>query len=213
MEVDVISMSWSFRQRGNEQDEHENTFLDLVKEAVGKNIILFGSLPDRGPGENTLGFAPVGLDGVIKIGSATPHGESVAENLFANPDFLLPGESPDAQSGISHRGSSYATAYASGLAALALYVVETHHQLAQLKKGDHLYKALDKAKSYDGIKVMFNRLSGHPPSAKVERGAFVQPYEVFGQNFSDYETNPNEDQAKSILERIINHILPPEVLR
>ncbi|KAK5988025.1 Intracellular serine protease-like protein [Cladobotryum mycophilum] len=190
MEVDVISMSWTFKKKGSKAEQHEKEFIDLIKEAVSKNIILFGSLPDKGIGEDTLECAPVGLDDVIKIGSATLSGESIAENRNAKVDFLLPGEIRHTKTGETFRGSSFATTYTSGLAAMSLSDSSGSGQNPR------------------DMKIIFNRLSGLKPDAISDRGAFVQPYDVFGEDFENYDGDPTR-----ILVKIVCNILPDNALK
>ncbi|KAK1765997.1 hypothetical protein QBC33DRAFT_516409 [Phialemonium atrogriseum] len=152
---------------------HQGKFVNLIKCAVNsREITIFGSLPDKSVTVETDQFAPVGIDEVIKIGAATIYGENSRKNLHARLDFLLPGENLLSSSGEIVRGSSYATAYASGLAAIVL-------------GRDEVAKTWKKTKTEDGMKVIFRRLSKRNPEDQSERGVFVRPYLTFGQEF-DY---------------------------
>ncbi|KAK1480506.1 hypothetical protein CTAM01_14346 [Colletotrichum tamarilloi] len=209
MEVDIVSMSWTFERKGITNDEAEEAFVKLAKQAIASGkVILFGSLPDKGPGAQTSEFLPIGMDGVLKIGAATLHGQSSAENIHSNPDFLLPGESLFSPTGEIVQGSSYATAYASGLAAIVLYCVKAHQELEEVTEDDEMHKAWDMAKRVKGMKIIFNRLSQKNSEYRSDRGAFVQPYIVFGQDFKD-----SRDDKRNALRRIVTEILPPDVLR
>lgn len=204
MEVDIISMSWTFKRTGS--DDHEAKFESLVHEAVSKHILLFASLPDIILAE-TSQFAPVSIKDVIKIGSATAFGESSKENKYAKPDFLLPGEGIQLSTGETAKGSSFSTAYASGLAASMLYCLRAHREIAQIREGEPLYKALQKAKMVDGMRGIFSRLgqnSGSPTDAAV----FVQPYLSLAPDF-----NTSDDGIRADLEAIVNEIMPSTVLR
>ena len=209
MQVDIISMSWTFLMKGNSGDEYETKFIQLVREAVAsKKFILFGALPDKGIATLTNEYAPVGIEGVIRIGSATKYGESSKENVLAKFDFLLPGEDIQTDTGDIVRGSSYATAYAAGLAAMVLYCVKAHRMLNDFSDGDHMAKALDIAKDVDGMKKIFKRLSRTSSDDVAKEGAFIQPYFTFGQDFEE-----QEEAKKTNLNSIMNAILPIDVLR
>lgn len=58
--------------------------------ASKKVVLLFGSLPDKGSEVETIQVSPVGLDGVLRIGSATLHGETASENVYENPPVHPP---------------------------------------------------------------------------------------------------------------------------
>jgi hypothetical protein len=209
MQVDVISMSWTFLLKGNSGDEYETKFVRLVRDAVAsKQFILFGALPDKGPTALTHEYAPVGIDGVIKIGSATKYGEAAKDNILTKFDFLLPGIDLPTDTGETVSGSSYATAYAAGLAAMVLYCVKAHKVLNEFTEGDQMTKALDIAKDVDGMKKIFKRLSRTSSDDVAKEGAFIQPYFTFGQDFED-----QEEAKKASLNSIVNAILPIDVLR
>lgn len=185
MGVYIVPMSWTFKRRrgGSADDPDEGKFVNLIKYAINsRETTIFGSLPDKGVTIETDQFASVGIDEVIKIGVATVYGESSSENLHARTDFLLPGENLLSSSGEIVRGGSYATAYACGLAAIVLYCLKA---LQELEGGDEVAKTWKKAKTEDGMKVIFGRLSKRNPEDQSERGVIVRPYLMFGQEF-DY---------------------------
>ncbi|KAK7402652.1 hypothetical protein QQX98_011598 [Neonectria punicea] len=208
MEADIISMSWTFERKGGANDDHEKRFIDLITTAVASNkVIFFGALPDKGPTVDTHNFVPVGVKNVIRIGSATIHGDTSQDNLHAEPDFLLPGEELEFQPGKHVRGSSYATAYAAGLAAMVLYCLRAYDLLNEDVGDDRLAKALASAKTTEGMTVIFRSLSQTNHNKRSDRGAFVKPYITFGQDF-----NSGASEA-TILSRIIDEVLPPSFLR
>lgn len=205
MEVDIISMSWSFKStRYNDRDETE--FRNLIWEAARKNIILFASLPDKAL-EDTSQFAPVSLEGVIRIGSATVFGESCKENKYAQPDFLLPGEGIILSTGEMAKGSSFSTAYASGLAASLLYCLKAHRVLFQPGEENPYHKALRIAKTAKGMKGIFKRL-GSSTSRSSDEATFVQPYRHFPHEFG-----VSADDLKANLQEIVTRIMSAEDLR
>lgn len=88
MDVDVISMSWTIKKKGTYADEQDMSFVELIQHAVGMDkLILFGSLRDRDPTHKTSDYSPVGLNGVIKIGSAIIFVQQSRKGLYANPDI------------------------------------------------------------------------------------------------------------------------------
>ncbi|KAL7964342.1 hypothetical protein HDV63DRAFT_274884 [Trichoderma sp. SZMC 28014] len=202
MEVDVISMSWTFKRKYSGETQ-EQEFVNLIAEAESKNILLFGSLPDEKLVGDLKPFVPVGVNGVIKIGSATAFGESSKENKYAKPDFILPGEEiPSLAAGKPAKGSSFSTAYASGLAAMVLYCLKAHRKLYDLKESNTKFRALPMAKRTDGMKGIFQRL-GQNPSGKADAVTFIQPYYTFKA-----DTNLKTTERKDVLDRIVNEIAP-----
>ncbi|KAK3291439.1 uncharacterized protein B0H64DRAFT_366705 [Chaetomium fimeti] len=202
-DVDVISMSWTFEHKDGEADSYKNEFAKLIGDAVGANKLLFGALSDKFI--ETHPVAPAGLPGVIKIGSATIYGE-VSRNLtHAHPDFILPGEEIDVSPGEKAKGSSLATAFASGLAAVVLYCLKL--QCALAPDDAQRAKALRVAKTPAGLKKIFNALSAHKNDDDGV-GNFVQPYHTFGQ-----EIPPSWEERVKYINEIVGEILPADVLR
>jgi hypothetical protein len=209
MDAEVISMSWTFERKRGDYDAYEKTFVKLVKSAVdSKRAVFFGSLSDQGATVQTHELLPVGLDGVIGIGSATIYGDSAPENRLADMDFLLPGEDHKTTKGKIVKGSSFATAYASGLAAMVLYCIKAHIQLKDPEPDDEIGGAIGAAKSARGMKSVFSRLSQKHPEAISTKASFVRPYVTFGNDFKDTEEGRNRD-----LEKIVSQIMPIDWLR
>ncbi|EHK47858.1 hypothetical protein TRIATDRAFT_316834 [Trichoderma atroviride IMI 206040] len=184
MEVEVISMSWTFpAKKDKDVDEYKDEFNSLIAEALRRNIVLFGSLPDRGPTIRIPDLVPIGLPGVIRIGSATVHGISAPENEHGGPDFLLPGH-PKLDEGKNSSGSSYATAFASGLAATVLLAIKVYGNLQNEWADDtRIGRCLKQARTSGGMKKIFKRLSQQKPEAENPRGFYVRPYHTFRGNF------------------------------
>lgn len=204
MGVDIVSMSWSFKKRDCEKDYYKVQFIELVKKATSNGVIFFGSLPDVFSAlvEN---YVPIGLPGVISIGSATVFGLSSLENSQTTPDFLLPGEELELEPGRKSQGSSYATAYAAGLAAVMLHCVQARLEFVVKGKDPLPVKALTYAKSVDGMRVIFRRLSQQFAKGEFKRGAFVQPFINFDNAFKN-------SKREGVLETIVNDVLPVDLL-
>ena len=204
MDADIISMSWTFKVKGINNDNDERDFVNLIQNAVSaKKFILFGSLPDKGPTAEIRDYAPVGLEGVIKIGSATVFGRQAKENLYAHPDFLLPGEELETPAGKIVSGSSFSTAYASGLAALVLYCLKAHIELEDPDLEDIRTKRLAKAKTTQGMTTIFKNISGRSGDCDVEKPCFVQPYKTLRNEFGD-----SAEEKLMAIRRIVAVILP-----
>ncbi|KAH8743654.1 hypothetical protein BGZ57DRAFT_808682 [Hyaloscypha finlandica] len=200
MDVDIISMSWTFKKKPfGEKDNGEDKFVTELSNAVtANNVILFASLPDKGATAEITDYLPVGFPNIIKIGSSTVEGEEDKEIIWAKRDFLLPGVEISESIKELDRGSSYATAYAAGLAALILYYLRTHKALEdfcidsedsedQLAKGHpnkYTNARLEQAKTMDGMRKIFKFLSGKNANDKIgDKGFFVRPYLKLGSSF------------------------------
>jgi hypothetical protein len=206
MKVDIISMSWSFKKKGLGKDDGEDNFVqELNRAVVDDNVVIFASLPDKGATAKIADYVPVGVNRLIRIGSATMFGEEAKEIVFAERDFLLPGEEIKNAKGETDKGSSYATAYAAGLAALMLYCLRAHkeledsynnsdhpHPLGQSYDDQYLIKRLEKARTMDGMRMILKVLSGRNATDEIPRkGFFVRP-------FPSLETNFGKDKADII---------------
>lgn len=181
MGADIISMSWTYKRELDSNDNDKREFETLVEKTLEKNkAILFGSHPDLGPTIEVSHFAPVSLPGIIRICSATPAGGVSEKNLHANPSFLLPGEEiamPDVWEG-KVKGSSFATAYAAGLAALVLYSVRSYRELCIEDNDGDLETAereLQVVKKHQGMRKVFRILAGQEPEGQAARNCFVRP--------------------------------------
>lgn len=124
----------------------------------------------------------------------------------ANPDFIIPGEKIETPPpGETVKGSSFANAFAAGLAAVVLYCLKLE---CATVPGDALRaKALRFARTSKGMKKIFNALSSHKNDDEG-MGHFVQPYYTFG-----HEYPPSFDERVEYIQGIVNEILPADVLR
>ncbi|GLA44484.1 hypothetical protein AnigIFM63309_003392 [Aspergillus niger] len=148
----TIPMSWSFTR---EQDSTDN---------------------DKAEFENLV----IGLDNVIKICSATDYGAITQENLHTRPDFLLPGENVEGVwNGVpTVRGSSFATAYAAGLAALVLYTLQVNKIFSEEDAEDDFEEpklALEIVKRHQGMRKVFRILAKKDAEDITARNCFVRP--------------------------------------
>ncbi|KAG5745481.1 hypothetical protein H9Q70_011824 [Fusarium xylarioides] len=202
--VDIVSMSWSFARKGPENDEYEKEFCNLIKGT--ENVIFFASLRDDGPEYQNQDFAPVGLDNVIRIASATTFGIASQENTHNAIDFLLPGENLQNQAKTIVSGSSYATAHAAGLAGIVLCCIKLYQHL-DVKCPD--VDLLQLAKSRQGMSNIFCHLGQREPEGKDESGIFLMPSRTFNM---DFENHRGGDEV-TILEDLVSSMIPQKERR
>ncbi|KAK0667485.1 hypothetical protein QBC41DRAFT_395918 [Cercophora samala] len=203
-DVDIISMSWTYEMKDG--DTHKAEFEALIKKAVeGNKAVLFGSLPDKGPNLPIENFSPVGLNGVIKIGSATHSGEVVKDNLHQRSDFILPGEDIEISSGLKRvSGSSFATAYAAGLAALVMYTIKVWGIFDQ-KDGAEVLRI---ARKSEGMKRIFRALSSGIVSENSNVGPFVRPALTV---LKAEDSVVGEDAERGQLSKIIHNLFTTQM--
>jgi len=163
--IEHLPMLRCFKMKGKGNDTYEDRFTELVGEAVRLGIIVFASVTDKGPAIETKDYAPVGLSNVIRICSSNNYGAITERNLYAEYDFLLPGEQltvPGSNKIVS--GSSFSTAYAAGLSALVLCCLRARVKLDDGEtdeNGKSVAKLrLVKARSCAGMRTIFKILSG-----------------------------------------------------
>ncbi|KAL4893636.1 hypothetical protein BDV59DRAFT_201804 [Aspergillus ambiguus] len=211
MGVDIISMSWSLPLKSEGEDE--TRLRTLIQTIVQNgNILLFASLLDGGSTVSTPFFAPVGLPGVIKISSATVYGAIAEQNRLEEPDFLLPGEDiPVDGQKEPVSGSSYATAYAAGLAALVLYSFKALLKIeTDSGDDDDTVRAIDnrlqKAKHSEGMKSIFRVLSNKLATSS-DKKLFLRPSLTLNQDYGD-----SLDEKRKQMGKLLEVLLPEYAL-
>ena len=199
----------------NEMDDDKEKFIRKIRNitsSVGsKRPILFGSFPDKGPAFDALDYAPAGLPGVIGIASETICGEPSKDNLEdtqRNPKFFLPGKELEISAGYLASGSSFSTAYASGLAALVLYCLRAHKDLEDDDLDDERRKRLKTAETSDGMTKICRSFTQNPAdnsyqNNNYQKSPFVRPYTILGnKNFElldHVKRNTMQDIATQLL--------------
>ncbi|UKZ55066.1 hypothetical protein TrVGV298_008883 [Trichoderma virens] len=200
MGVDIISMSWTFHERGATAAQTE-AFKRAIQNASSKNIILLSSLNDM---EMTMleEWYPIRLYEVIRVGSATKWGEKTESGnnrrsnyLFPAKDISLPAPDGSGDEAELISGSSVATAFAAGLAGLIIYAGRA---LSYLSPDDHQRLAI--ADTRDKIMRAFNVLSGRPHES-LPTDLFVG----LGAHFpKDPERDADENGRVQVLSSFLN---------
>lgn len=217
-DVDIISMSWTIERRdqnGPELDDLEAA----LREAEGKNILLFCAVSDQGLSteKSFLGKNSPG----IKIGAADETG--MPADFVGTPnntvDYVLPSTyvpqaSKTNPKPIALTGSSVATAFAAGLAALIIRCVQFAANNANQsrnrmdegsdkEKAERLTKALELLKTQTGIRDAFEQFW----PVKVSNTSYIEIGRVFGQVFKGINADLPEYVNKTldnIAERLIS---------
>ncbi|KAI0399127.1 hypothetical protein F4802DRAFT_603297 [Xylaria palmicola] len=145
--VHIISMSWSLISVDNNRS-HIDLLDRKIQEAASLGIIMYCAAADEALYTSHKELYPAKADTqhIRAVGSAQENGK---ESAFVNKeqvDYLFPGEAIDELG--ERKGSSAATALASGLAALILWCFENHEgkggarSAAHPKKMHHLFSSL-----------------------------------------------------------------------
>ncbi|KAE8316003.1 peptidase S8/S53 domain-containing protein [Aspergillus transmontanensis] len=185
MGVDIISMSWTFPVL---RDSESRRLSEVIDEAHKNNILTFSSVSDQGHNQPDISF-PAKIPGVFRIGTARHSG--VPDDLSQGYEFVFPGGSSVANVRQREEGntdansnmvlaSSFATAVASGLAALILHCVE----LCNL--GDEYGNDI---RQYQNMKDIFHVMaSGSPQSS------YIRAEKWFPAGFENKDWMEDEDQ-------------------
>ncbi|SPB49213.1 unnamed protein product [Aspergillus niger] len=212
-QVYITSLSPYPSSPGLNRDNDKAEFENLVNETLRNDKAnLFGSHPDKGVNHEISRFAPVGLDNVIKICSATDYGAITQENLHTRPDLLLPGENVEGVwNGVpTVRGSSFATAYAAGFAALVLYTLQANKIFSEEDVEDDLEAsklALVIVKRHQGMRKVFRILAKKDAEDITARNCFVRP-------ISELKVDDTFDvDLKKHLRKVVSQIVPQKVLK
>ncbi len=120
MHVDIISMSWTFLLKDC-ADEQLALFKNAIQAASKEGIILLNSLDDDITDVKDL--FPTSCTDVIRIGSATKWGDKAPHTKRGSAHYLFPGHDITNTDGLSMNGSSFATAFAAGLAGLIIFTM------------------------------------------------------------------------------------------
>lgn len=188
--VHIISMSWTIeRTKTNAADIAD--LESAIQSAAAEGILMFCAANDQGISSDTSFPAASSTKLLFKIGAAEASGDIWKWVGNANDvDFIFPGHNvvkdrpndPPLEKCKTLTGSSVATAFASGLAALILYCVqlgalntqalnERSAQSGSVSMVD--YKAI---KGHDRMKEAFQAIGTSPTSANK----YIEVWNVFG---------------------------------
>ncbi|KAF7630610.1 hypothetical protein AFLA_011231 [Aspergillus flavus NRRL3357] len=197
--VHIISMSWSIRAPAvNNISDEFNELRGALQEAQNANILLFSSASDQGP--DTYDTYPAfGTSAIFKIGGADVDG-----NLHAqvggedNVHYIFPGdtfEGDDNNDGLASRsqwftGSSVATAYASGFAALILYCAQVRIALSNENDRVKCTEAFRALKTHSEMERVFRNIG------KTKK--YLPVWEVFGRSHKSHSGTSESDFIASV---------------
>lgn len=210
MEVDIISMSWSFLDRDQSENtstysaEERKAFKDLVQKAKTEHgILLFAAANEDLEEDKNFGYyCPANCAGnVFKIG---------AHESKKGSDFIFPGVNirlPDEEGNLKPvSGSSIATAFAAGLAGLILYSITASRDCIEEDAEDADQKRtlaqarLDEAKTADGMRKIFHILSGNSLGR--------QSSEVVVTLENNFSLPVKDRKVEEVLTEFVNSIVP-----
>ncbi|KAK6499513.1 hypothetical protein TWF506_004143 [Arthrobotrys conoides] len=213
-EVDIISMSWSFKLDNSSCTREEGlAFKTAIDNAVSQGIILFGAMPDKGPiAEDIKRRYPVGLDNVIRITAAAKSGERLKFNQTDVPELLFPGDEVEigSEESVKITGSSVATALAAGFAALTILCIKLQ-AAGMLDRSVQAAGTIPRAIETDlstrlralrtpgGIRTIFRNVS---PKLVNSKDSFVQPHTALPDDIKA-GLQGREEAIKFFLNRIV----------
>ena len=190
-------MSWSIEVNDGDPDGRD---LDkAVKAAAEKGILMFCSARDRGFNIQHT-YPAKSTNNIFKIGAADDFGDTdkrVGDKSLI--DFTFPGSTEDLE-GIRSFGSSVATAYASGLAALILYCVQVRLFLKRTdEEKQKVREQFEALKKHDKMDRTFKYTIG-VADAGANGNKFVQVWDMFGDVRSKKDKYP--DKLLEIIGRV-----------
>ncbi|KAH0558881.1 hypothetical protein GP486_004487 [Trichoglossum hirsutum] len=182
-DVHIISMSWTIERTA--QNEADISALESeIKKAVKRNILLFCTANDQGNQKDKSYPANCDSKKLFRIGAATASGEKWEWVGAGQTDFIFPGEKvlvqPRHGSLLTNcqamSGSSIATALASGLAALILYLVEIddHRNLMVMRDHDRMMEAFKTKASEPGNYILVWDLFKASPDGLLDEMLIVR---------------------------------------
>lgn len=179
--VDIISMSWTIeKDASNTEDISE--LESAIETAASANILIFCSASDQANNSDNKSFpASCNTKKLFKIGAAEDTGERW-KFTESDSDFFFPGHniSRDRAGDTSFSkskpltGSSVATAFASGLAALILYCI----QCGALLKNPQFQVSMDdyrSMKQHERMKEAFLAIGTAPQT----RNKYIAVWHIF----------------------------------
>ncbi|KAK3389075.1 hypothetical protein B0T20DRAFT_464739 [Sordaria brevicollis] len=182
--VHIISMSWTINVKDG--DPNGNVLDRAVNAAAEKGILMFCSASDKGANVQHT-YPAKATKNIFKIGAAKDSGavdEWVGDLSLI--DFTFPGNKVDGE-GNRASGSSVATAYAAGLAALILYCVQVRLYLAPDEGKEKAREQFGALQKHNTMLETFKHTIGTTPWSEYK---FVQVWRIFGDARDKQDKNP-----------------------
>lgn len=199
MGVDIISMSWTFSVLGNHR---ETELIQVINDAHDAKILTFASASDQGFNRSS-GSYPGKISGVFCIGAAKVSG--VADDAASSEShFVFPGGSTAIKSPRITQvnstvtsdvvfGSSFATAVASGLAALILCCVE----MCPFRD-----KYRNELRQHKFMNAIFKSMASHSP-----KSSYIDVQSYFPPIFADKDVDEDRQDFEEAVAYIIRYVL------
>lgn len=215
--VDIISMSWTIESTESNEDGIKK-LKAAVEEAADKNILMFCAASDQGVSADTSFPGKTAL--CFKIGAATTWGTPLKSTGTSNKhfDYIFPGQNIAQERGGEQRlnpltGSSVATAFASGLAALILRCVQfAAHHLSQeenmdsarrnYRKAEEMKKSLVALRTRERMQEAFEQFM----PAWINNTKYVEVWNIFesaGTKIEDQDPQEMQEWILKIAERLV----------
>lgn len=216
--VDIISMSWTI-EKGDQNKRGIEKLEAAIREAADKKILMFCAASDQGVNTDNSFPGKTGL--CFKIGAATQWGTALEASGPSNNriDYIFPGQNITQERGGGQKpstltGSSVATAFASGLAALVLRCVQfAAHQLSQdededgekerNKKAKEMKKSLDALKNRERMQEVFKQIG----LTSINNTNYVEVWNVFeeaGTKIEDQDPEKMQEWMLEIADRLVS---------
>jgi hypothetical protein len=195
MKVDIISMSWTIGQTEMNKSDFKK-LEDTIKEANDAKILMFGAASDQGFNNTSISY-PAKAPGVFCIGAARLSGQA---DEYGDKDshFVFPGGGVGIKSlrhpyGLDSNsdvvlGSSFATAVASGFAAIILHCIEI------CGLGEHR----DDLQNHDVMKDVFGGMTKDSGQSK-----YIPVQTYFNPELGSSDYDEALEELKKDMERII----------
>lgn len=203
----IISMSWATKRPDNEADR--DAFDKAIRKAHSKNILMFCSAIDQGKFKDPTYPHASNPNYTFKVGAAKATGVTPGYVNDRELNFIFPGHEVVLSSTYedvtdkllenftAHKGSSVATALASGLAALVLECVRLSH-ISTLKdprqkgRGAIQRADMDRIRKREALESAFSYISG---GLQVDN-KYIEVWKTFTEFGEDLKRNEGASEAQ-----------------
>lgn len=199
-EVDIISISWTGPKEVN-KDLQDALKTEIRTAVITAGILVFCATGDQG--QDAMSSYPASYEETISIASTTRQGVSSPRTEEGNASFLLPTEGIETKTpdylppSAELKGSSAATAVASGLASLILTCARfayRDYKSTTSAQNDMAEKQVSKFKKNITMQTMFSNLCS--PNRKS-----VQPERLLSkiENIQNLQPDEFKESLKGVL--------------